>query len=83
MCDCYSNGSSPHVGIIDNKSSEKILVFPGGRSVFQANSDDFIARASGSVPRSMLGREIHRPYIQVETFCRCKMLVQGRQSGLG
>ena len=30
MCDCYSNGSSPHVEIINNESSEKILVFPGG-----------------------------------------------------
>ena len=57
MRDRHSNGPSPDVGIIDDEAGEKILVFAGRRSVFQANSDDFIARASGSIPRSMFGRE--------------------------
>jgi hypothetical protein len=61
VCDGHSYGSSPHFGVVGDKSGEKILVFPGRRSVFQANSDDFIARASGSIPRSMFGRESITP----------------------
>src|ERR1700730_1579296 len=53
MRDRHSNGSSPHVGIIDDEAGEKILVFAGRRSIFQRNSDDFIAGSFGSVPRSM------------------------------
>jgi hypothetical protein len=35
VCDCHSNGPSPHVRVIDDKPGEKILVFPGRRTVFQ------------------------------------------------
>lgn len=59
--DCHSNGPSPHIGVVDDKPGEKILVLPYRRSVFERNSDDFISRAFGSIPRSMFGCESITP----------------------
>ena len=71
-CDCHSNGPPPHVGVVDDKPGKKILVFPGRRSVFQANTDDFIARAFGSIPRSMFSRESITPLFRRKHFAIIK-----------
>ena len=52
-----SNRPSPNFGIGGDKSGEKVLVFPRGRTVFQSNPDDLVARAPGSVPGSVFGRK--------------------------
>src|SRR5450755_3130724 len=50
MCDGHADRPSPDLGVVDDKAGCEILVFPGGYSILQTNTDDFVARALGSVP---------------------------------
>jgi hypothetical protein len=80
--DCHSNGPSPHIGVVDDKPGEKILVPPNRRSVFERNSDDFISRAFGSIPRSMFGRESITPIFRRKHFSVVKSHPERGRMGL-
>jgi hypothetical protein len=82
VCDCHSNGPPPHIGVVGDKSGEKILVFPGRRSVFHSDSDDFIARAFGSIPRSMFSRESITSIFRWKHFAIVKRHTEGGRMGL-
>src|ERR1700730_15413014 len=47
----------PHLGIVDDKPGDEILVFAGGYPVFETNANDLIAGVFEPVPRAMLGRK--------------------------
>ena len=50
MCYGDANGPSPHIGIIDHKPGDEILVFAGGYAVLEANADHLVTGAFGPVP---------------------------------
>ena len=53
----HANGSSPHLGIADDKAGHEILVFAARRAVLETDANDLVARALRPVPRAMLGGE--------------------------
>src|SRR4029079_17800841 len=55
--DRNSNWPSPDLGVVGDKSGEKVLVFSRWRPIFEANSDDFVAGTLGSIPGSVFRGE--------------------------
>src|SRR3954451_14129702 len=80
-CDRHSSGPSPHLGVVDDKASEKIFVFAGWRPVFQKNSDYFIAGTFGSIPGSMFSGESIRVIFRGKHIAVVKR--HPKRSGMG
>src|ERR1700676_3347786 len=55
VCNGDTDRPSPHLGIVDHKPGDEILVLAGGDPVLETNANDLVARAPGSVPRAVLG----------------------------
>src|SRR5579863_2668661 len=55
--DRHADGTSPYLGIVDDKTDHEIFVFAGWNAVLRPDADHLVAGAPGPVPRSMLGGE--------------------------
>src|SRR5438445_5883769 len=57
MCGGNADRTAPHLGIIDDKSGDEVLVFAGRHAILHPDADDFIAGPLRPVPGAMLGRK--------------------------
>src|SRR5205807_1134371 len=52
-----SDRTAPYIGIIHDEAGDEIFIFTGGLSVRRGDSNDFVARAVGAIPRPMRSHE--------------------------